>query len=393
MNMLSGIHVAAGDDRHDPFRLLVESVVDYAIFMLDPDGRITTWNPGAERIKGYSEREIIGKHFSVFYPPEDVAAGKPAWELREAIRDGRFEDEGWRVRKDGSRFWANVVITALNDPGGVLRGFGKVTRDLTARREAEDTARQLAAEQAARVVAEQSDKYKRHLLGIVGHDLRNCLSIVLTAGEMLRAHVEDVTQARRRAEQVVNGARRMRSIIAIIVDYTHSQRAAGIPISPTESADIHAACQRVLEDFRTLHPKRQIVYEAEGIPLGEWDEGRLEQVVQNLLGNALKYSPADSTVTLRWSRGDDYSQASELVLRVHNHGPPIPADLSPHIFEPFRSGPQEASNAGESMGLGLFIVREIVRAHGGTVEVESDAEHGTTFTVSLPGHPPTRRTG
>ena len=119
------------------FRLLVQGVLDYAIFMLDPAGYISSWNAGAERIKGYSADEIIGQHFSVFYPPEDVAAGKPAWELETAIAEGRLEDEGWRIRQDGTRFWANVVITALLDEHGKLRGFGKVTRDMTERRGAE----------------------------------------------------------------------------------------------------------------------------------------------------------------------------------------------------------------------------------------------------------------
>jgi PAS domain S-box-containing protein len=117
--------------------LLVENVADYALFMLDPSGHIASWNKGAARIKGYSRDEIIGKHFSIFYPDDDVRAGKPEWELVVAADSGRFEDEGWRVRKDGSRFWANVVITALRDHTGTLRGFGKVTRDLTARRAAE----------------------------------------------------------------------------------------------------------------------------------------------------------------------------------------------------------------------------------------------------------------
>jgi PAS domain S-box-containing protein len=133
---------AMPDDSAQPplaadFRLLVQGVVDYAIFMLDPRGHIVTWNAGAERIKGYAPEEIIGKHFSVFYPPEDNADGKPARELEQAIADGHLEDEGWRVRKDGTRFWANVVITTLYDDHGVLRGFGKVTRDLTERRVAE----------------------------------------------------------------------------------------------------------------------------------------------------------------------------------------------------------------------------------------------------------------
>ncbi|NUR92907.1 MAG: PAS domain S-box protein, partial [Nonomuraea sp.] len=117
-------------DSEEKFRLLVQNVVDYAIFMLDSEGRIASWNAGAERIKGYRAEEIMGRHFSVFYPPEDVAAGKPAMELRVAIADGRWEEEGWRVRKDGTRFWASVVITALYDDRGDLRGFGKVTRDL-----------------------------------------------------------------------------------------------------------------------------------------------------------------------------------------------------------------------------------------------------------------------
>ncbi|MFJ9787702.1 PAS domain S-box protein [Amycolatopsis sp. NPDC101161] len=128
-----------GEDR---FRLLVRSVQDYAIFLLDPDGRIESWNAGAERIKGWPAEEIIGQHFSVFYPPEDVAAGKPAWELEVAAREGRLEDEGWRVRKDGTRFWANVVITALFDERHRLAGFGKVTRDMTERRTAEEALRE-----------------------------------------------------------------------------------------------------------------------------------------------------------------------------------------------------------------------------------------------------------
>src|SRR5689334_22942541 len=125
MTMAPRVHVAE-DDRQELHRLLVESVVDYGIFRLDPEGYVATWNRGAERIKGYSEAEIVGKHFSVFYPPDEIAAGKPAFELREATRVGRFEDEGWRIRKDGSRFWANVIITALKDSQGLLRGFGKV---------------------------------------------------------------------------------------------------------------------------------------------------------------------------------------------------------------------------------------------------------------------------
>ncbi len=365
--------------------LLVSSVQEYAIFILDPGGYIATWNRGAERIKGYTAAEAIGRHFSIFYPPEDVASGKPAWELVTAERDGRFEDEGWRIRKDGSRFWANVVITALRDSQGILHGFGKVTRDLTDRREAEETARLLAAEQAARAAADKMQVYQRDLIAILGHDLRNCVSVVMTAGEVSRMRAGE-EEARRRATQIVNTAKRMRAILHGVIDYTYAQR-EGVPIAVSPDADVHRACERVLAEFRVLHPGRQIDYQAEGRPVGEWDEARLEQVIQNLLGNALKHGAPDGPVALRWHREGD-SGEGDLVLSVHNQGPPIAPDLLPHVFEPFRSGAGHGGNPGGSMGLGLFIVREIVRAHGGGIVAESTAGEGTTFTVRLPPRRP-----
>ncbi|MFC4855241.1 PAS domain-containing sensor histidine kinase [Actinophytocola glycyrrhizae] len=153
------------DDRG--YRLMVRNVRDYGIFMLDPTGHITSWNVGAERIKGYQEHEILGKHFSVFYPPEDIAAGKPDNELREAITEGRLEDEGWRLRKDGTRFWANVVITALLDDTGQLRGFGKVTRDMTERRNAEERLR--ASEERFRLLVQSVQDYGIFMLDTSGH--------------------------------------------------------------------------------------------------------------------------------------------------------------------------------------------------------------------------------
>src|SRR5256885_11511080 len=151
----SSSHVAAPADAANLYQLLVESVTDYAIFVLDSGGNIRSWNPGAKRLKGYSESEIVGKHFSIFYTEEDANAGKPARELEAATQSGRVEDEGWRVRKDGTCFWANVIITALRDEHRTLLGFAKITRDLTARRNAEEQARVLVAETAARAEAER----------------------------------------------------------------------------------------------------------------------------------------------------------------------------------------------------------------------------------------------
>lgn len=148
-------HLRRSEER---FRLLVEGVRDYAIFMLDPDGRVTTWNSGAEQLKGYTEDEISGKHFGVFFPAEQRQAGDPDRELDIARTTGRFEEEGWRVKKDGSRFWANVVLTALRSPAGELVGFAKVTRDLTVKRAADEVARELFREQAARAAAEEAEE-------------------------------------------------------------------------------------------------------------------------------------------------------------------------------------------------------------------------------------------
>jgi PAS domain S-box-containing protein len=387
---LRGTQEWAIDD--DPFRLLVESVRDYAIFILDPRGHVVTWNLGAERFKGYRADEILGRHFSIFYPPDDVAAGKPERELVEAAREGRLEDEGWRVRKDGSRFWANVVITPLRRSDGKLRGFAKVTRDLTARREAERTALALAAEQAARRAAEKAETFERHMVAIVGHDLRNSLSVVLTAAEMIRLHGDaDRDALRRHIGRILRGGRRMHEIVRTLVDYAHAQRPDGIPIEPRDDADIHRACERVIQEAAALWPARVVSYEGEGTAIGCWDEPRLEQVVQNLLGNALKYGSPDSPVTVRWWRtGDEARGGGDLVLTVHNHGAPISEELLPHVFDAYCRGDVTPSAAKESLGLGLFIVREIVRAHGGAVDVVSSGDAGTTFTVTLPERAPAR---
>src|SRR5581483_8685542 len=205
----------------ESLRLMVGSVVDYAIFMLDAEGRVVTWNEGAHRLKQYSEDEILGRHFSVFYPPEDAAAGKPQRLLGEAMRGGRVEDEGWRVRKDGSLFWADVVITALRGPSGELRGFCKVTRDLSERKQAEDELR--AAVERERVAMDQlreTDRRRHELIRMVAHDLRAPVGVMHGTADMLLRDWGrlDETVRLRLIGTLLNTSDRLRGLVDDVLD-------------------------------------------------------------------------------------------------------------------------------------------------------------------------------
>lgn len=363
----------------EQFRLLVASVQDYAIFMLDPRGYVTTWNLGAQRIKGYAADEIIGRHFSTFYPPEDVAAGKPAMELVEAERNGRFEDEGWRVRNDGTRFWANVVITALRDGTGRLRGFGKVTRDLTARKAAEETAVRLAAERAARDVAEKANTYQRDLLAIVGHDLRNPLGAVTMSAALLAKRGDLAGWQAKTVSRVRSSAARMERIIADLLSYTRTRLGGGIPIDPRE-ADLGELARKVVDELVAFHPNSPIHVEVEGDLTGVWDPARLEQVLSNVLSNAVDHGEPDARIDVVL-RGAGHAVGVEVVNRGE-----MPPGMLEHVFEAFHRPPEKEARRGSGLGLGLYIAREIVRGHGGTIEVRSrDGE--TRLRLELPRRP------
>src|SRR3954447_13803921 len=251
--MMSGGSRRTGEQlrpSEEHFRLLVESVRDYAIFMLDPEGRVVTWNAGARRIKGYEAGEIIGRHFSAFYPPEDLAADKPGEELRRASAGGRFEDEGWRLRKDGSRFWANVVITALRGQDGQLRVFSKVTRDLTERKKAEEQARQLAAERAALAEAEAAARRRDAFLAMLGHELRNPLATLAPALQMLRQAGADESARR---DAVDRAERQVRNLGRLVDDLLEASRVAHGKVSlRPERVDLARLARAVAEDRRPL---------------------------------------------------------------------------------------------------------------------------------------------
>jgi len=340
------------------------------------DGRISSWNVGAERIKGYRADEIIGQHFSRFYPPE--TAGRCAEELEIAARDGRFEDEGWRVRKDGTRFWANVIISRMLGRDGKLVGFAKVTRDLTHRRALDEERVARAALEKALAEQKKTEELREQLMGIVGHDLRSPLSsIVMGADLMLKRgmlHEPDAKVAAR----IARSADRMSKIISQLLDFTRSRLGGGMPIDP-RPADLAEICADLIAEAETAHPDYALRFQADSDVRGVWDRERLAQVVSNLVGNAIAHGKSGGAVDVVVR-----DEGENVTLSVHNEGPAIPAEVLPAIFDPFRRQAGRPSRNNDGLGLGLFICRELVAAHGGEISVRSSDEGGTVFTVRLP---------
>ena len=300
------------------FDQLVEGVSDYAIFLLDASGHVASWNEGARRLKGYAADEILGRHFSRFYPPEVAGAGWPEEELRRAAAEGRIEDEGWRVRKDGSRFWANVVITALRDEAGGLRGFLKITRDLTERRRAEEELRranealevrvaertaeleravgdlreEVARRRQAQEAAEAALRAKDDFLAVLGHELRTPLTPVLASASALEGRPDldpdlrdDIGVIRRNVEQEAR-------LIDDLLDLTRILR--GEARLHTEAVDAHAALRAALESCQATIEAKRLEVSLElwaGRPVVRADPARLQQVFWNLIDNAAKFTP------------------------------------------------------------------------------------------------------
>jgi len=369
--------VALGREAEDPFRLLVDSVKDYAIFILDATGHVRTWNPGAERIKGYRAEQIIGRHFSVFYPPDVVATGKCEFELEMASREGRFEEEGWRLRQDGSPFWANVTITALRGPGGELIGFAKVTQDLSRRRAAEEAERTLAAERAALAERERIQHFQERFLAILGHDLRNPLASLDMGVGVIKQRTTDATTLRL-LERMGASSQRMSRMIEQILDLTRIRLAGGLQLH-LQPMHLREALEPIVAELRGVYPMKEIEFSCEQVS-GHWDRDRLQQVFSNLISNAILHGETQAPVHV-----DVRVEPSVVHVEVHNAGPPIPVELQRELFNPFRRGARDSRTAKTAgLGLGLYISRELVSAHHGRLELQSDAASGTTLRVTLP---------
>ncbi len=365
----------------EPFRLLVEGVKDYAIFMIDPRGYIESWNMGAENIKGYKADEIIGKHFSVFYPEEDLQRDKPGYELKVAAEVGRFEDEGWRIRKDGSRFWANVVITALRDKEGTLRGFGKVTRDLADRKQAEEERLKLAREQVARAEAEAANRAKDEFLATVSHELRTPLNAIVGWGRMIRNTKMDEKGLAHALDIIERNAKLQAQLIDDLLDV--SRIISGklrLTVMPVELPPVIEAALDVIRPAAEAKNIRLQVMLDSNAGLVSGDPDRLQQVIWNLLSNAVKFTQKGGRVQVTLEQLD-----SHVLITVSDTGKGIAAEFLPGVFDRFRQADSSITRLHGGLGLGLAIVRQLVDLHGGSVEAQSPGEgQGATFSLQLP---------
>lgn len=365
------------------FRMFVEQLTEYAIFMLDPEGRVVSWNAGAERLEGYSYAEILGTDFSVFYPEEDVRQGKPRDELCAALRDGRFENEGWRVRKDGARFRAHVVITPVFGPGGCLCGFGKVTHDVTERSTSAERALQrseeqlrLALEATRRLAA--AVRARDEFVAVLTHDLGDPISaIVLGASVTLRQLPDGSGAMKKRLETIRSEAERAgRMIDELLQEIALERGAAALSL---DQHDPRVLLAEVLTTFEAGVHERGLLLTSEvgdGVRAVRCDRDYVLRVFENLLGNAKKFTPEGGWIALHV----EPAGTAAVKFSVRDNGPGIAPDDLPRVFQKGFRGVR--SMAG--LGMGLAIAKSIVEAHGGRIGVDSEVGKGSAFWFTLP---------
>jgi PAS domain S-box-containing protein len=349
------------------FRLLIEGVQDYAIYMVDPEGMVTSWNAGARRIKGYEAAEVMGKHFSRFYGPDDIAAGKPWAELAMAREHGHAEDEGWRVRKDGSRFWARVVVSALRDADGRLYGFAKVTQDMTQQRHT--------------AALEQATKQVQDFIAVLAHELRNPLAPIRNAAQLLQGATpggEDFEVARRAIDrQSVQLSR----IVDDLLDIGRITRGA-FSIHPRD-IDLRDIVARAVETARpgieSARHELSVDLPADPIPL-QGDDLRLVQALTNVLNNAARYTETGGKIALSLRREDGFA-----VLSVRDTGQGIAPEFMGSIFGMFVQGRGALARPQTGLGVGLALARTVVELHHGSIEAKSEGlGKGSEFIIRLP---------
>jgi PAS domain S-box-containing protein len=393
------------------YRLLIDGVRDYAIFMLDPDGRVVTWNEGAQRVNGYTANEIVGEHLARFYTPEEAANGGAERELQIARSVGRYEDEGWRVRKDGSRYWASVVLTAVYNDAGVLQGFSKITRDITERKHYEEQVQRLNRELSARVeelgetnraLAAQSQENETFVYS-VSHDVRGPLvnlqgfsqELELSCAELRQLLDGELSGERaERAHQILaedmpeslGFMQKAVAHLSNIVDSLLRLSRVGRVVYQQEQVDVGAVVARIVAASQGTIAAAGAEVVIGDLPPMTGDASAVEQVFSNLIGNALRYRNPDRRLRIEIG-AERGPKGNTVVYYVQDNGLGIPQSALPKLFMAFRRFHPES---GPGEGMGLAMVRRIVQRLEGTLRVESQTGQGSTFYVELPAEgPPT----
>lgn len=356
----------------EQFRLMVEAVTDYAIFMLDPSGHIVSWNKGARRIKGYEAEEIVGRHFSCFYTAADQERGIPMRALKVAATTGHFRDNGWRVRKDGSMFLADVVITAVKDKSGSLIGFSKVTRDITELRVIESRPGGVGT-------ALEAMRSKVQLVAEANHELRSPIQVILTWTMVLEKQLDALgVEDRRALTGIKRAGSRLTSIIDQMLDLSRIDAGAfearRVPIDPA------ALIERVVDDYRVLAEQKGLTLdwssEAPGSTL-EFDEYCFTHMLSNLLSNAIKFTERGRVGVRLYSDAD-----GGLALEVSDTGVGMDPKFVSQLFDPF-SREQRKNGSPEGAGLGLAVAKRYLELNGASISVQTRKDEGTTFLVRL----------
>ena len=365
------------------YKLLVESVEDYAIFMLDPNGIVLSWNKGAQKFKGYKPEEIIGKHFSTFYLQVDKDNKKPEKELEIAKKHGRVEDEDWRIRKDGSKFWANVIITALFDKEKRLIGFAKVTRDLTDRKRQEDelsNANVLLKQQQEEL--KQLNQSKDEFISLASHQLRTpATAVKQLLGLLLEGFQGELTDLQMHTlQRSYESNERQIAIINSLLQV--AQLDAGKVTLQKKIVSVDAMIQGILDEQSPSFAQREqsltFDFDTEGTEAGI-DAKYFRMALENLIDNASKYTPNGGMIKVTTRQADD-----ELLITVQDNGVGIPDEEMPRLFEKFNRITNDLTHKVSGSGLGLYWAREIIQLHGGVLDVASKPGEGTTFTVRIP---------
>jgi PAS domain S-box-containing protein len=357
----------------ESFRLMVESVTDYAIVMLDPKGCVVSWNAGAQRIIGYSAEEIVEEHLSRFYLDADVESGKPQRDLDVATAEGRCQDEGWRTRKDGSRFWANVVTTAIRDQAGTLRGFAKLTRDLTARRQVE------ADLTNAKAAAETANLAKSDFLSGMSHELRTPLNAILGFGQLMESDSPPPSPAQKASiEQILHAGWYLLDLINEILDLAMIESGKlSLSSEPMSLREVMQECKTMIEPQATKRGIHMTFPEFDEPYFIDADRTRVKQILINLFSNAIKYNEEGGTVVV----GCTATTRNRVRVTVTDSGAGLPPDKLAQLFQPFNRLGQQANI--EGTGIGLVVTKRLVELMGGAIGVKSTVGKGSVFWFEL----------